>query len=125
MSYDLYLTDPVTGEDLELETPCHIRGGTYAIGGTKKLHLNITYNYALHYYRVFGGDDTPEGARGIRSIYGLSGAESIPLLEVAIAQLGDDAADDYWSPTEGNAKRALLQLKALAFLRPDGIWRGD
>lgn len=125
MSYDLYLVDPITKEELELETPHHMRGGTYAIGGIKKLHLNITYNYSLHYYRVFGGDDTPESARGIRTIYGLSGAESIPLLEAAIGQLGDDVDSDYWAATEGNAKRALLHLKALASLRPDGVWRGD
>lgn len=63
--------------------------------------------------------------KGIRTIYGMSGAESIPILENAINQLGDDASPDYWEPTEGNAKRALLQLLAMAKMRPDGIWDGD
>jgi hypothetical protein len=30
--------------------------------------------------------------------------------------------NDYWKATEGNAKRALCQLVALAQLRPDGVW---
>jgi hypothetical protein len=55
----------------------------------------------------------------------MTGAESVVLLKSAIAQLGDDVADDYWEPTEGNAKRALTQLLALAQLRPDGVWDGD
>ena len=63
--------------------------------------------------------------KGIRTIYGLTGAESLPVLDAAIAQLGDDVDADYWAPTEGNAKRALLKLRALATMRPDGIWSGD
>lgn len=31
----------------------------------------------------------------------------------------------YWEATEGNAKRALLQLLAMARMRPDGVWDGD
>lgn len=118
MSYDIELRDPVTKETLQLDAPHHMRGGTYAVGGTTDAHLNVTYNYGKHYYRVFG-----EG--GIRSIYGKTGAESIAVLENAISQLGDDVANDYWEPTEGNAKRALVQLLALAKMRPDGVWDGD
>lgn len=95
-----------------------MRGGTYAMGGTREAHLNVTYNYAGQYKRVLG-----EG--GIRTIYGMTGAESIPLLEAAAARLADDATGNYWDDTEGNAKRALLQLVALAKLRPDGVWDGD
>ena len=43
----------------------------------------------------------------------------------AAAALGDDIDPDYWTPTEGNAKRPLLQLIAMAKMRPDGIWDGD
>lgn len=49
----------------------------------------------------------------------------IQILENAINQLGDDVDPDYWEPTEGNAKRALLKLLAMAKMRPDGIWDGD
>lgn len=118
MSYDIYLKDPVTKEVIEVDTSHFMAGGTYALGGTKELWLNVTYNYANHFYITMG-------EKGIRTIYGMSGAESIPILENAINQLGDDVDPDYWEPTGGNAKRALLQLLAMAKMRPDGIWDGD
>lgn len=118
MSYDISLCDPVTEETLEVDTPHHIHGGNYVLGGTTELWLHITYNYKDHFYRVMG-------EKGIRSIYGLTGAESIPLLKAAIAQLGDNVTDNYWDGTEGNAKKALCGLLAFAQMRPDGIWRGD
>ena len=118
MSYDLYLVDPVTKETIEIEDAHFMRGGTYCVGGSKELHLNITYNYAPFYYTYMGD-------KGIRSIYGMTGLDSIPLLQEAASQLGDDVVDDYWEPTEGNAKQALLQLIAMAKMRPDGIWEGD
>lgn len=123
MSYDITLTCPVTGEILELDEPHQMKGGTYAVGGTQQAKLNITYNYAEHFYRVFL--DVQFSELGIRSIYGLAGAESIPVLQMAIAKLNDDVDQDYWKPTEGNAKKALTQLLALAKMRPDGVWRGD
>jgi hypothetical protein len=55
----------------------------------------------------------------------MTGAESIPVLQAAADQLGNDIDEDYWKPTEGNAKAALLQLIALAKMRPDGVWEGD
>lgn len=133
MSYDIYLTDAVSGETLELDAPHHMRGGTYVMGGTREAHLNVTYNYGAHFRRVFParpwreGDSNhdKEGVKGIRTIYGMTGAESLPVLTAAIAQLGNDVHPDYWEPTDGNAKRALIQLHALASLRPDGIWKGD
>lgn len=118
MSYDIKLTDRVTGETLEAEEPHRVRGGTYCIGGTRELWLNVTYNYAPHYYRTLGEE-------GVRSIYGRTGAESIPMLEAAIAALGDNVSDNYWEPTEGNAKRALIGLLSFAQMRPDGVWKGD
>lgn len=118
MSYDIELQDPVTRAPIQLDDEHHMRGGVYEVDGTTRAWLNVTYNYARHYYRVMGD-------RGIRTIYGMTGADSIPVLTMAIASLGDDADPDYWKPTEGNAKRALLQLLALAKMRPDGVWDGD
>lgn len=120
MSYGITLNDPVTKKVIELNEPHFMRGGTYAVGGTKELWLNITYNYASIFYRpeVFG-----EG--GVRSIYGMTGAESIPILKKAIEVLADDVDPDYWKATEGNAKKSLCQLLSMAQLRPDGIWDGD
>lgn len=117
MSYDIRLCDPVTHETLEVDSPHLMAGGTYALGGTTELWLNVTYNYARHYRCL--------GERGIREIYGKTGAESIPMLKAAALRLGDDVSDDYWEATEGNAKRALLQLLAMARMRPDGVWDGD
>lgn len=118
MSYDISLTDPVTGATLELEAPHHMRGGTYALGGTTEAHLNVTYNYSRLFCSVLG-------EKGIRTIYGMTGAASLPVLREAAGKLGSDTDPDYWKPTEGNAKRALLQLAALAEMRPDGVWDGD
>jgi hypothetical protein len=55
----------------------------------------------------------------------MTGADSIPVLQVAADWLDDDLSENYWEPTEGNAKKALLQLIALAKMRPDGVWEGD
>lgn len=117
MSYDICLKHPITGETLQVEQH-QIKGGTYAIGGTTEAWLNVTYNYSQHFRNVFGEN-------GIRTIYGLTGAESIPVLKNAIEQLGNDVSEDYWEATEGNAKTALCGLLTLAQLRPDGIWDGD
>jgi len=122
MSYDIELVDPITKGVLELEEPHQMRGGTYSVGGTTEASLNVTYNYGAIIRKVLSPS---EGAQGIRGLYGKTGAETIPLFESAIAQLGDDVSKDYWEPTEGNVKRALLHMKALATLRPDGIWAGD
>lgn len=120
MSYDIELKDPVTKETLVLEHPHFIQGGTYALNGTTEMWLNITYNYSRFYYRpdVFGEN-------GIRSLYGMTGAESIPVLKKAISALGDDVSPDYWEATEGNAKKPLCSLLAFAQMRPDGVWDGD
>lgn len=120
MSYDITLNDPITKEPIEVADAHFMQGGTYALGGTTELWLNVTWNYGPIFRR-------PEvlGENGIRAIYGLTGAESIPVLQKAIASLGDDATPDYWEATEGNAKRPLCQLLAMAKMRPDGVWDGD
>ncbi len=117
MSYDIYLNDPVTKEPLVLEKAHHMRGGTYQQDGSLDCWLNVTYNYSRFLACM--------GEKGIRTIYGMTGGESIPILKDAILSLGDDIDDDYWKPTEGNAKRALSQLLSFAEMRPDGLWSGD
>lgn len=92
-------------------------GGTYAVGGTTELTLNVTYNYSKILYDVIPG--------GIRSLYGRTAAETIPTLKNAAESLGNDCDADYWKPTEGNVKRAILQLLSMATMRPDGVWQGD
>lgn len=116
MSYDISLA-------CELTEPHHLKGGTYAMGGTTEASLNVTYNYSPHFYRVMG-------EKGIRTIYGMSASESLGVLASAVGALGDDRSDDYWTSTEGNAKAALLDLMMLAILairQGDGaaLWDGD
>ena len=118
MSHDIQLNDPNTDQCLILDEPHLMRGGNYQIGGEQYAYLNVTYNYTDIFRRVIGG-------KGITTIYGKSGAESVPILESAIALLGDDVNPDYWKATEGNVKRALIHLLALAQMRPDGVWVGD
>ncbi|MCL2366531.1 MAG: hypothetical protein FWC75_05715 [Oscillospiraceae bacterium] len=119
MSYDIRLCDPITKKTIEFPHRHHLTGGTYELGGTHEAWLNITYNYSPHFYRLIDEDE------GIRAIYGMTGAESIKILKEAVISLGDDVCSDYWEPTEGNAKAALLKLIALAEMRPDGVWSGD
>lgn len=118
MSYDISLVDPQTGQEIEFEMPLDIKGGTYALGGTRKAWLNVTWNYSPHFYRTMG-------ERGIRTIYGMTGLVSIPVLDAAIAQLAADVDEDYWKPTEGNARAALINLRQLATLCPMAVWQGD
>lgn len=135
MSYDITLKDPVTKKTLELDSPHQIKGGTYAIGGTQEAWLSITYNYSRWYYK-----DEVFPSQGIRTIYGMSGAESIPVLKAAISALEnstDEISDEerreceeqgatgYWMPTKGNAIKPLYSLLAFAQMRPDGVWEGD
>lgn len=119
MSYDLGLKDPVTKEWIELDAPHQMRGGTYCVGGTPSAKINITYNYEQFFRQVLCAEN------GIRLLYGMTGAESIPIIKKAIEQLGDDIDEHYWKPTEGNAKQALHQCLALAQMYPNGIWDGD
>ena len=140
MSYDVSLVDPVTKETLHTDTPHQMRGGTYALGGTSEMWLNITYNYSRWYYKD-GVFPTKDGEnRRLRSIYGMSGTESIPVLKNAIMVLEsltedisneerkdseEHGATGYWMPTRTNAIKPLYSLLAFAQMRPDGVWDGD
>lgn len=129
MSYDIRLIDHTTHKVLEAENPHFMQGGTFCPGGTKELWLNITYNYAAVLCKVLQRDviDQSNGRRttlvGLDAINGIYAAETISMLRKAINSLSDEGANEsYWHPTEGNVKKALIQLKALADMRPDGVW---
>lgn len=140
MSYDITLNDPVDKKPIEFESKHLISGGMYAIGGTSKAWINITYNYADWYYMDGVFHEMEGDNRGIRTIYGMTGAESIPILKNAITILEncdkeicgeeqkkyeEQCATGYWMPTRKNAIRPLYGLLAFAQLRPDGVWDGD
>lgn len=140
MSYDITLNNPVTKETIHFDTPHQMMGGTFCVGGSSEAWLNITYNYSRWYYKDGVFPDKNGKKDGIRTIYGMSGAESIPALENAIKTIesmtedlteeeikeyADSGAGGYWTPTRGNAIKPLYQLLAMARMRPDGVWDGD
>ena len=110
MSYDVDFCDPVSGDVIELNDKHFMRGGTYVIGGSTELSLNITYNYSKN-YAVHNFS--------IRDLNGQTALEAIPELERVVGLLGDDTDPDYWRATDGNAKRALISLLTMAKMRPD------
>lgn len=96
------------------------------MGGSKELTLNITYNYSEILHRVIQPENTPsEYKTGIRSLYGMTALEAIPILETAISSFKNDVDEDYWKATEGNVKRALNNLLTMCKMRPDAIIDGD
>nr|DAR53544.1 MAG TPA: hypothetical protein [Caudoviricetes sp.] len=117
MSWDFDLCDPVTKKVLETEEKHEIKGGTYCVGGTTEMALNITYNYSDIINRKMEelGILKEDSYSYAYYLNGKTGAETIEPLKKIISSLKDDA-------TEGNAKRALCGLLAFAQLRPDGIW---
>lgn len=117
MSYTIELRNE-KGEICKLLSQQHLGGGTYQLGGTEDARFNITYNYAGHFYHVMG-------EKGIRTIYGIKALDSIPFLANAARALRNDVDDDYWKPTEGNARQAILTLINMASQCPDGVWAGD
>jgi len=119
MSYTIDLIDPATSSVFESDVPHQLRGDPYVVGGNQQARLNITYNYLRHFL------STIDSAKGIRAIYGMTGAASIPILSAAIARLKDDSSEDYYEPTEGNARLALIQMRTLAQACPEGTWNGD
>jgi len=118
MSYDIYLNDPDTDKVIIFDKKHNMTGGTYVLGGSNQAWLNITYNYSVYYYEHLGD-------KGIRSLYGMTGKESIPILKEVIKKLGTKTDKDYWKSTPGNAGFALQGLLTFAKLRPDGIFKGD
>lgn len=126
MSYDIQLLDPITKKVIEINDAHFLRGGTYKLGGSTELSLNITYNYSEFLHQVIQPESTPsEDKSGIRSLYGMTALEAIPILETAISNLKDDVDPDYWKPTEGNTKKALNNLLTMCKMRPDAIIDGD
>ena len=117
MSYDVQFC--IDGNRVRFDKPHHVTGGTYQVGGCDGAWLNITYNYAPFYEELWPGGS-------IRSLYGKTAGEVIPLLKTAVEDLGTDADENYWEPTKGNAGAALANLLELARMCPiDAVLEGD
>lgn len=105
MSYSIYMVDKNTGKDLCLKTarfmvnavmPAHIDPvtGKFVEDPQTDASATITYNYAKYFYEAGEGDDRFlkewRGSIknvGIRAIYGLSGAESLPMLSDMVKRI--------------------------------------
>lgn len=90
------------------------------------VEFGITFNYAKWYYGIWPGktpdkkdEATPFGQmfagndRGLRSLYGLPMEKVILKLKEGINRLHGLGCSDYFKPTEGNARAALLELLAI------------
>lgn len=118
MSFDLSLHDPETGRVIESDVAVPT-GGTYA-PDSRALEFNVTFNYSEHIRPVM-----PGLADGFYSVDGMPAMDFAWQLLEAIPKLGQDVSDDYWEPTEGNARRALESLLWMCMAAPHGVWRVD
>ena len=117
MSYDIkFLKDGKTCQ-IPFTPPA---GGTYC--ADKDFHdawINITYNYSDIFYNhglgIYYKKEYPES---IKYLEGKLASEVVKILTRVIPTLGDDVDDDYWKPTEGNAKKALINLLTIAVAVP-------
>ncbi len=114
MSFDVYLES----DGCSVEVERFSEGGTYALGGSVRAELNITYNYSSSYYEIF-----PSGGCGLRWLDGKTGAQSLECLRLGVLLLGTDKFEaDYWAPTPGNAGYPLSILLAWAEQYPNAVW---
>lgn len=125
MSYDIRVVHRKTGKTVMLKNKIDLRGGTYCAGGTEVAWLNITYNYAKFFYKLWPKNNgekvntTPfaemvnGNGGGIRSLYGRPIDDVITELDKAVRTLKGNKNADYWKATAGNARSALFNLKVI------------
>ena len=118
MSYSIYLLDPFSKETIMFDTPYQLGGDAYKPGGRKDAWLFIRNPEYNKYFTLLFGE------LGIRTIYGKTGADSIPILKKCITTLNGPKHDICWNHTDG-VLHIVLDLLTIALLRPDGIWVGD
>ncbi len=112
MSYSISL-NTVDGDPVEVDHH-EGEGGTYAVGGSNRAELNVTYNYS----EVVGLVNF-----SFRQIHEKTASETIEQLEAAYEDLGDRPYRDYWAPTPGNAGHAIGILLKWARQHPTAVWR--
>lgn len=117
MSYDIYIKDEKG--PIIFKKKHNYKGGTYQVGGCNEAWINITDNYSEHFVKFLG-------EKGIRSIYGKTVEEVVPILKEAIDKMDDEISENYWDATEGNARYSLVNLINIALLCPKtAYFEGD
>lgn len=111
MSYNVSLCD---NNDNVVSVPTHNSGVFGTFGGSTEARIDIPYNYSTIFKSVFDG--------GINILYGVVASESIPLLEKAIEELGNEE-DSIWKIAPGNAGHFLSIMLGWARLHPTATWR--
>lgn len=108
LSYDISLC--ARGSDEPLRSPERFEeGGTYALGGTSECDLNVTYNYWVMF--------------DFHALDGRTGADTVAALREFAERWKHDAVyKDYWAPTPGNVRSAVVRLLSFAEAHPDGVW---
>ena len=110
MSYDVYLNEPDTDNTMTVST--RGIGGTYAVLSEGASYfdawLNVTYNYSKIW--------------GVYDIDGMTGAESISVLEAVVEENGTEQDGDYWNATPGNVGHMANTLLSWAREHPEGVW---
>jgi hypothetical protein len=93
-----------------VEVPAHTLGSNVAFGGSTVASTTITFNYSPLFR--------------FSALDGLTGLESIDLLEYTYVRLGGGSKPDknYWEASPGNVGYAALQLCKWARLHPDAVW---
>lgn len=124
MSYSVEIADPKTKCTIEIDHKHHIKGGTYCLGGTNRLELDITYNYSAFYQRpeVLGASEQEKKEHdeewisehtGLRRLAGMEvGAASLLLLK-AIKKLRLLHIDENGEPYDMETKYSANTLKKL------------
>lgn len=133
MSWDISIVDPKTDETLKAPFKLQLKGGTYTVGGTNELTLNVTYNYSSIRLSIPDGKyENYTFGDVIRRLNGMKVDDyfSFELLEYAYLALTTynkslaPASENYWEACPGNARRAIADLIELAqFADEDSIWR--
>ena len=109
MSWDIEICK--NGVPIEFPNTVNISGGTYALGGTSVARLNVTYNYSC-FFRAHLHPDS------LKALDGMTVETAMEHVDCALVRMTGEPDDNYWKTTEGNAKKALIDLKMLMQLCP-------
>ncbi len=114
MSYDIDIIDREANEIVTLTNKHHLKGGTYPANGTNQLSFNITYNYSPNYAKH---------DFSINDLNNKTIKETLATIRKVKNKLKGKPSDNYWEPSDGNAKKALQDLITMAsFAKPKHVW---